>query len=84
MCPIVVGTPEKPQPEERDGFYVSKNLTAYLDTNTNPTKIMVDFITKSGQKVFSKPFSNLHAAMTCISNMKEHYAKQERKQDGNE
>jgi hypothetical protein len=74
MSPIVIGEPEKPRPEERDGFYVSKNMTAYIDTTTDPTNINVDFVAKGGQKLFSKPFSNLHAAMTCINHMKEHFA----------
>lgn len=63
---VVIGAPKKPEPDERPGFYVHKNLTCYLDTQ--PDGVYVDGKTPKGETVFRIRTGNSAEALQYVAN----------------
>ncbi len=70
---IIVGSPHKPKPEpdERVGYYIHDNATAYLDGQ--PDGVYVDVKDKDGEVVYRRKFDDAKDALSYIENKKQYY-----------
>jgi hypothetical protein len=69
---VIIGKPEEPKPDERNSFYVHKNLLCYIDIQ--PDGVYVEGKGPKGHEIFRRHFQNMHQAMGFIEHKREVFA----------
>jgi hypothetical protein len=77
---MIIGGPEKPEKDDRSGFFVHKNLVCYLDVQ--PDGVYLEGKEPSGRLLWRKHFVNNGAAMHYVETLKSTFEGEHGKQTG--